>query len=196
MGNAYRIAVELPNGAKFRAQGDVADVRVDAETFYSRLLNVPAPTTPRVAPKANGAVARGEHADNDKSTQVETDLPLLTETDSTAFDRSILDRLFAKDKHGTVSLTALPSGENAECDALVALVYGAAKLGGEQQVTGSRLKKAAKQSGLHQVDRIDRSLATAIGQYLTTAGFKKGRRYGLTNPGIRRAEEILKGILN
>lgn len=62
-------------------------------------------------------------------------------------------------------------------------------------MTGSRLMKAAIQSGL-QVDRIDRTLTSAIGPFVTTAGFKKGRKYGLTNPGIRRAEDILRGILN
>lgn len=68
-------------------------------------------------------------------------------------------------------------------------------LGGEPQVTGSRLMKAAVQSGL-QIDRIDRTLTTAIGPYVTTAGFKKGRKYGLTNPGVRKAEDILRAILN
>jgi hypothetical protein len=55
--------------------------------------------------------------------------------------------------------------------------------------------KAAQQSGLNRVERLDRALSPLIGPFVTAAGFKKGRRYGLTNPGIRRAEEILTGIL-
>lgn len=65
-----------------------------------------------------------------------------------------------------------------------------------RQITGSRLMKAAEQSGLHQVERIDRALGNEIGQFVTTAGFKRGRKYGLTNPGIRRAEDVLRAILN
>jgi hypothetical protein len=107
----------------------------------------------------------------------------------------MIDRLFAKDRSGTVLLRALPQGENAESNAMLALIYGSMIVGGEAQVTGSRLMKAAVQSGW-QIERIDRSLASAIGPHVTTAGFKRGRRYGLTNPGIRRAEEILRGILN
>lgn len=188
---AYRMSVELPNGAKFRAQGEVAEVRVDLDRFYERLLHVSIPTT-KAASNNNGASHPTEEVGGD------TLVPAVDEPRHRlpeSLDQTILDRLFSKDKNGTVSLRALPHGEDSATDALVALIYGAGRLANEQQVTGSRLMKAAVQSGLHQVDRIDRSLSPAIGQYVTAAGFKKGRRYGLTNPGIRRAEEILTAIL-
>jgi hypothetical protein len=78
---------------------------------------------------------------------------------------------------------------------MLALIYGASKLANDHQVTGSRLMKAAQQSGLNRVECVDRALSPLIGPFVTAAGFEKGRRYGLTNPGIRRAEEILTGIL-
>lgn len=180
----YRVFVQTPGGAKFRADGDVADVRQDIERFYTLFAATPAGPLDEVTDSHQASIP-GNGAD----------LEDVTVPSGDGLDQTTLDRLFSKDKNGTVSLRALPRGEKAEANALVALIYGAGRLANEQQVTGSRLMKAAVQSGLHQVDRIDRSLSTEIGQFVTTAGFKKGRRYGLTNPGIRRAEEILTSIL-
>jgi hypothetical protein len=183
-----------PNvGARFRAQGAVSDVRVDLDRFYERLLTVPKPVTVERATKES-AVAATEIVDGTRA-DIAGETPEQRTAPTNGFDPALLDRLFSRDKNNTVSLRALPQGETAEADALVALIYGAGKLGNEHQVTGSRLMKAAVQSGLHRVDRIDRALSSQIGQHVTTAGFKKGRRYGLTNPGIQRAEEILTGIL-
>jgi hypothetical protein len=183
--------VELPNGAKFRAQGEVAEVRVDVERFYALLNGIPKPTI-----KTENAVVPDQPINGNGNghgavtEQDQASLPAVGE----GLNRTLLDRLFSKDKHGTVSLRALPRGESAETDAMVALIYGSSVLANEPQVTGSRLMKAAEQSGL-RVERIDRTLSSQIGPFVTTAGFKKGRRYGLTNPGIRRAEEILTAIL-
>lgn len=188
MTDTYRLFVELPNGAKFRAHGEVDAVRVDAERFYNLLLSVPKPTI---------AASNGTTAPQTNSDDEDEPAPAISagELPSESLSQQMIERLFAKDRTGTVSLRALPQGDGAESNALVALIYGSMMVGSEQQVTGSRLMKAAVQSGL-QIDRIDRSLSSAIGPFVTTAGFKKGRRYGLTNPGIRRAEEILKAILN
>jgi hypothetical protein len=195
MTDSYRVFVELPNGAKFRAQGDVQNVRVDLDQFYTRMTDVKAPTVNTTANHQNGQNGNGHTAielSGDGEVQDAADASRITES----LDHATLERLFTKDKNNTVSLRALPHGDNAEADALIALIYGASKLANEQQVTGSRLMKAVAQSGLHQVDRVDRFLNSQIGQFVTAAGYKKGRRYGLTNPGIRRAEDILRAILN
>jgi hypothetical protein len=188
MTDSYRVYVELPNGAKFRAQGETSEVRQDVDRFYALLLSVPKPPVKTV--NANGNSAHHEEPQDEIAADGvdQRSLPM------DGLDQVTLDRLFAKDRTGTISLRALPRGDAADADALVALIYGAGRLSNEQQVTGSRLMKAAVQSGL-QIDRIDRALTTQIGPFVTTAGFKKGRRYGLTNPGIRRAEEILTAIL-
>lgn len=193
MTESYRMFVELPNGAKFRAHGAVSDVRTDVERFYELLLSVPASTTPTPKnPSLNGTTAATPPSDPAEDTEIPGTTP---EGVADTLSQQMVDRLFARDRNGTVSLRALPQGENAESNALLALIYGSMVVGGEAQVTGSRLMKAAVQSGL-QLERIDRSLSSAVGPFVTTAGFKKGRKYGLTNPGIRRAEEILKAILN
>jgi hypothetical protein len=200
MTDTYRLFVELPNGAKFRAHGDADEVRTDLDRFYALLLSVPKPTpnTTTVNTNGNGTNHSAQELQDESGDAVaDAEEPRRARAVlSEGLDSATLDRLFAKDRNGTVSLRALPhDGEKVDADALLALIYGATIIGKEPQVTGSRLMKAATQSGLHQVDRIDRSLSPHIGQYVTTAGFKKGRRYGLTNPGIRRAEEILTAIL-
>jgi hypothetical protein len=187
----YRVSVELPSGAKFQAEGEIAPVREDLDKFFDKLLNH-RPRAQELAPQPEANTLLPA-ADNGAEPDV---VASQAQPPTEALEQSILDRLFAKDKHGTVSLRALPhNGEGAEANAMLALIYGAQVISGEHQVSGSRLKKAAAQSGLHQVERVDRSLQSQIGQFVTTAGFKKGRRYGLTNPGIRRAQEVLKAIL-
>src|SRR5262245_28047131 len=103
----YRMFVELPNGAKFRAQGQTNDVREDALTFYSKLLDVPKPTSAPVETSATTSTdtngnGNGHGETPDVADVVASEMP----------DAGLpLDRLFAKDRNGTVSLRALPHGE-------------------------------------------------------------------------------------
>lgn len=110
-------------------------------------------------------------------------------------DTPPLKRVFAE-KDAVISLLALPKTDNAESDALLLLLYGYQELkNSEYPVTGVRLMQAAKQSGLHQVDRIDRKIA-ANAQYVLAAGNRRGRRYQLNNQGIAKAKEMINAIFN
>jgi hypothetical protein len=111
-----------------------------------------------------------------------------------AVDRVLLDRLFALDRLGNVSLRALPRGEDRDGDTLIAILFGFARLRNETSVTADRLMKSARQSGLAADMRMSRVLARQQ-HFVTRSGAKKSTRYGLNNPGMRRAEEILKSIL-
>jgi len=73
------------------------------------------------------------------------------------------------------------------------LLYGYDRIKDQHSVTGGTLKKAARQSGI-QLDRVDR-LIEPYGPLVNIAGFKKGRRYGLNNQGIRKAEDLLDQII-
>src|SRR4051812_3206734 len=53
MTDTYRMFVELPNGAKFRAHGEVSAVRVDVERFYELLIGAPTVAQPTIS-KSNG----------------------------------------------------------------------------------------------------------------------------------------------
>src|SRR3990172_12985754 len=73
-------------------------------------------------------------------------------------DSADLKRVFS-DQGPLVSLLALPKTEDPDADALLLLVYGYQELRpNDYPVSGVRLMQSAKQSGLHQVDRIDRTI--------------------------------------
>jgi hypothetical protein len=102
----------------------------------------------------------------------------------------LLDRVFSMEKTG-VSLKVLPSG--GKPDALVLLLYAFRRLRSEDSVTGSALMTAATRSGV-QIDRVDREIAPRA-ELITSAGLRRGKRYGLNNRGLVEAEKILSAIL-
>jgi hypothetical protein len=109
--------------------------------------------------------------------------------------RETIRRVFAE-KDAVISLLALPQGDNASADALLLLLYGYQLLrASDYPVTGVRLMQAAKQSGLHQVDRIDRVMAPYEGIFVLAAGARRGKKYQLNNPGMQKAQAIIKEIL-
>jgi hypothetical protein len=182
MADTYKLVIKLPTGGEFQGEGPEAAVKED----YARFLEAVKSVVP-VPPSGNMSVVQPLNQ------------PLAPRSEAAAIvtegaaDRSLLDRLFSVDRTGTVSLRALPRSERRDADTLLVLLYGFQALKGEHAVTSGRLMKAARQSGI-QADRIDRILASQSA-FVTAAGFKKGRRYGLNNPGARRAEEILGEIL-
>ena len=105
---------------------------------------------------------------------------------------SFLDRVFRVDGE-VVSLRAMPRTPKAQSDALILLLYGYSRIKNQHDVTAPRLAQAAKQTGI-QTERLDRILAQNNG-FVVKAGFKKGVRYGLNNPGMKRCEELLSSLL-
>lgn len=104
---------------------------------------------------------------------------------------AVMERVFRQGD--TLSLAALPNGENASSDAMLALLYGYMKIKNETTVTGTSLMKSAKLSGV-SVDRVDRLMA-ANQDLVLAAGVRKARRYQLNNRGIARAAQIINAIL-
>ena len=117
--------------------------------------------------------------------------PIVTPTIS-GVSQDILDRVFRQGDH--LSLAALPHGENADSDAMLAILYGFLKLMNENAVTGTALMKSAKISGVN-IGRVDRIMGLHIPDYVLVAGVKKARRYQLNNRGIAKAEEIIRAVL-
>ena len=185
MTDSYKLVIKLPTGGEFSGEGDKEAVREDYERFLEALkcLPIQAPPPLPVAPPTEATPNFRTYSDGNT---------VLTVAEG-GVDRAVMERLFSVDRTGTVSLRALPRSENKHAEALMALLYGHQVLRGEHSVTSGRLMKDARQSGI-QVDRIDRILNTQS-SFVTAAGFKKGRRYGLNNPGAKRAEEILTEIL-
>lgn len=106
---------------------------------------------------------------------------------------ALTDRVFDRDKAGKVSLKALPTGASRDADALVLLLYGYRKLLDVHAIVGSQLLRAARQSGL-QIDRVDIPLAVRA-EFITTAGARRGKRYGLNNRGVAYAEDLLARVV-
>jgi hypothetical protein len=173
----YKLNVKFPNGAEFNCEGSEAAVR-DAFDHFLRAL---AQASIIEAPSPN------ERLKEAITSTVET-----SAINERTVDSGVINRLFATDGVN-VSLRALPPGEKRDADALILIVYGFRVLKGEVDVTSGRLAICARQSGI-QADRMDRLIAQNS-QFVTTAGFKKGRRYGLNNPGLKQAEELLVRIL-
>lgn len=115
-----------------------------------------------------------------------TGLPSLEESAYTAIFRS--DGKF-------VTLTARPSGEEAELEGLLLVLMGYKELRGADLVSADELLHGLKQSGFG-VDRADRLAARAEDQKLITkTGVRRGTRYRLTNPGMDRAKAVAGGLL-
>ena len=92
-------------------------------------------------------------------------------------------------------MLALPKTEDPDADALLLLVYGYQELRpNDYPVSGVRLMQSAKQSGLHQVDRIDRTI-DAHTQFVNSAGSRRGKKYSLNNQGSLKAKELIKNVL-
>ena len=177
MADNYKLTIKLPGGAEFHGEGPKSSVKEDYERFLEAIRSVPAPK-PRNALDGQDA---GSDAGNEG------------QGDSTGLGPPLMQRLFKTDRAGIVSLRAIPRTKDSDADALLALIYGFQVLRGQHDVATGHLTKGARQTGL-KVGRIDRILARQS-SFVNAGGLKKGRKYGLNNPGIRRAEEILREVL-
>jgi hypothetical protein len=184
MEKPYRLNVKLPAGGEFEAEGSEETVKELFAQFLDVIRSIPQPAI------SSQAAANQTSQPASADPQAEA---TITARATSEMDRASLDRLFSMDRTGTVSLRALPRGDERDAEALLALLFGFNALRGDTDVTAVRLMRAAKQSGI-QVERLDRIIGSQS-QYINSAGFGKGKRYGLNNPGLVRAQEILVSIL-
>lgn len=57
-----------------------------------------------------------------------------------------------------------------------------------------RQSRHPRRPRIHRLGRVDRTLDGQT-QYVTSAGARRGKRYGLNFPGLAQAEKILSEIL-
>lgn len=174
---SHRIKVKLGD-AEFDAEGKPEAVQAQYEAFLAAIAAIPkkTPETPPT-PIINGTGALAAAA--------------ATVNGVGAVTGVTMDRVFRQGDR--LSLAALPKGDNATADAMLALLYGYLKMQGEPTVTGTALMKSARISGI-SVDRIDRTM-DSLSDFVLSAGVRKARRYQLNNRGLTRAEEVIKTIL-
>jgi hypothetical protein len=114
-------------------------------------------------------------------------------TDKTSLSATDLERVFSVDEAGAISLKFKPASENRDADGLLALLYGYKVLKGMNEVLSLRLKSSSVQSGL--TDLKASSVLGQHAQYVRTGGSRRGSTYSLNNPGIAKAEEIIRSML-
>jgi hypothetical protein len=170
LGNNQKIRVKF-GSAEFEAEGPSDLVQAQFAEFMAALKALPVPqATP--APASAPAEAPPDP--------------------SAAVSQDVLSRVFQV-RENIVSLLALPKGNDTSSDALVMLLYGFERLTNAAAVTGVTLMEACRQSGV-QVGRIDRAM-DAQAEYVNAGGAHRGRRYSLNNPGKKRAEALIVGLI-
>jgi hypothetical protein len=171
-----RIKIKI-GSAEFEAEGPAEIIAPQFEAFMAAIA---------VLPKENPLGSTTAPA----NTPPAVNTPGSTAPPNGGVSQDVLDRVFKSGE--TLSLSALPSGDNAGGDAMLAMLYGYLKLKGHTTVTGTSLMKSAKMSGI-TIDRVDRAMNQP--DYVLAAGVRKARRYQLNNRGIARAAEIINAIL-
>lgn len=92
-----------------------------------------------------------------------------------------------------VSLTALPSSET---DAVLMILFGQRFYRQNESVTGSEIIDGMEQSG-YRTPRTDRILDGLSSEgAVSISGAHRGKRYRLTNLGLRRAEGVVRDAMS
>ena len=176
MADEFKINMKLGEGVEFNAEGPEALVREALAAFLERASN----HSPHSTPPGEAPVDQAQGSDQREDRQ-----------SAGKFSESIIDRVFRVDGE-VVSLRAIPTTAKPNADALLLLIYGYSRIKNQHDVTATRLAQAARQTGI-QTDRLDRTIAQNNG-LVVKAGVKKGVRYGLNNPGIKRCEELISTL--
>ena len=92
------------------------------------------------------------------------------------------------------SLTAHPSGQDPQGEAVLLILLGHKVLRAAEQVSGILLLGGMTQSGF-QIDRVDRTVASLPAGEVMRTGAKKGVKYRLTNSGVTHARAIASTLI-
>ena len=178
-------------GAEFEASGSEQSVNTRFEAFMKFLAQRPAEQEPEVVPPEpeGGAGDKAPKANDNGS--VSGDEVVTSPPPDESLDA--LRRRAYRVQGDTLSLNVIPQGKTADLDAVILILYGRRSLMSADYTMVSALIDGLKQSGL-PAERI--SIVVAGNETLVTkAGVKRGTRYGLTNRGLQRAEEVLRDLL-
>jgi hypothetical protein len=176
MSDPHKVTIKIGD-AEFSAEGDKDTVAAQFQAFLAALAMQPAPAaTPPASPKITADDNNGNGG-----------------ADVTGdYDPETVRKAFKVTKD-IVSLNYLPKSAQKDSDALLLLLYGYAVLKGQDQVLGTQLIKAVRQSGI-TLARVDRALARHD-SLLLKGGARKGVKYGLNNQGMKAAKEMLTALL-
>jgi hypothetical protein len=180
MSDPHKVTIKIGD-AEFSAEGDKDTVAAQFAAFLAAVANQPAPVP---APKIPDQMTPpGDDGGNGNG------------GDGAGGDHSpdLVKRAFKVSKD-IVSLNYLPKTAQKDSDALLLLLYGYTVMKGQEQVLGTQLIRAARQSGV-TLERVDRALARHE-PLLLKGGARKGLKYGLNNQGMKAAKEMLSALLD
>lgn len=176
--------------AEFDCEGDDATVREYYKLYLEAIASrsVAAPVAPAVTPEvaSQATTASAQPASRDEAPAISNG--------SQAWPGSVDDlrHVFAEAADGGLSLVRLPTSENQPGDAALALLFGYLTLKQNPNVISGWIADGLRQSGV-PVERIDRVIDTSL---VFSGGKGRGTKYGLRNPGIVKAREIVKALLS
>jgi len=177
----YKLHIRIGDN-EFNAEGEASEVREAYAAFLDALRTSPVPQPKPVAPASAAAPGKKEEVD-----------PVSSRADGPS--AADLEKIMAVDGR-LVSLTALPTGENREVDAVYLLLLGHRELRSEHQVTGATIMEGLRHSGL-TVDRVDRLMEEAVGVgRILRSGQRRAVRYRLSNTGLTWAQAIAREVLD
>jgi hypothetical protein len=93
-----------------------------------------------------------------------------------------------------VSLSIHPNGGQRDADSALLILLGQSVFNNEDQVSGYRVLQGMARSGL-PAERADRVFGDHMAQNVIRFGAHRGVKYRMTNPGITRARELAKELL-
>ncbi len=137
---------------------------------------------------------------NDKTPMLPARQPKVeTEKTNTHSADAFVESAFAKAFHQEgrfISLVGRFEGDDRELDAALLILLGHKELKNADAVSADELLYGLKQTG-YTIDRADRLMRRghALG-LLNFHGVRRGTRYRLTIPGIARAKELAKELLD
>ncbi|HEX5010661.1 MAG TPA: hypothetical protein VFY71_09680 [Planctomycetota bacterium] len=172
----YVLNVKL-GGAEFHGEGDKEEVRADYQ-LWLEALRASGGRGASVNDSIGSATQGGASASNGES-------------GPRSADDDLLARVFHRDREGIVSMLVKPKDVP---DQILLMIYGHLRLTSEPFVFAVTLARSLRKSGC-PLDRMDRVLGTHEGTLITKAGAKRGTKYSLTNPGKKRAEELMAQLL-
>lgn len=180
MSDPHKVTIKIGD-AEFTAEGDKDVVAAQFTAFLAALSAQPAPVAAPAAHAPSTPPAGGGEGNGAASVDLTGD-----------YSPDLVQKAFKVTKD-IISLNYLPKTAQKDSDALLLLLYGYSVLKGQEQVLGTQLIKAVRQSGI-TLARVDRALARHD-SLLLKGGARKGVKYGLNNQGVKQAKEMLSALL-
>lgn len=176
--------------AEFEAEGTSFVVNQQLEAFLQALSSLPRASSSGSSPlKGVDELHEREAAD---SRDVATDDPDHSQA-GPAKPSPALSRFYSTSRD-VISLRHLPQTKDRDADALLMILYGYSKLKDQHDVLAIHLMRAARQSGVVNLDRLDRTMLKCK-PLILRGGSRKGTTYALNTQGERHVEALFQSML-